>query len=311
MAKTKESKKVKEPKQIKEVVKAKENQPIYILQTPPKTSALSQLVALLLILATIIVGYILINYKVVLLEKPRASLEFIVTKQLPVPPHMGFFAPTMRRQFAAVPAKSENKTFRRARHNRGKKFEPRPVNQMMEEPNPPIKEAEIKFVPEPQVAENEVKQEVYVSAPVPVQRKAKYIESEYAPYQQKGNATISGKVCLTLEDNTEKCFPNVRVIINPVTSYSQEWFARGWAGTEYLEEADPRVKPTNLIQQTDANGAFAFKNLPAGSYYVGAEVCAPKTKDAKEEDCIYTRLGARVKMKNFVTPTFKKVFSQR
>ena len=280
-------------KKSKKTVEISSKQPIYLVQAPQK-SVLSQVVALLLILVTVCLGYILINYKVVLVEKSQPSLSFIITKR-PTFSEIARRSFMMRRPPVVLPKVAEQ-TRHRKRANR------KVDNRVVSELNPPVKAAEIQSVPEP-------KKDKQYACRSAAPRKAKFVEEEYAPYQKKGEANIAGKVCLTLEDKTEKCFPNARVIINPVTSYSQEWYTRGWAGTEYLEEADPRVSATNLIQITDAKGAFAFKNLPAGAYYVGAEVCVPKTQDAKE--CMYTRLGARVKMKRFVTPTFKKVFSVR
>lgn len=144
------------------------------------------------------------------------------------------------------------------------------------------------------------------ACPPPVPRKAKYIEAEYAPYAQKGNASIQGKLCFPLADGSEKCFANTTVFINPVTSYSDEWYRRGWAGREYLATADQRVIPFNKMVKTDKDGHFAFKDLAPGSYYVGTTVCLPKTKDAKA--CAYTRWAAKVTMKRMVTPTFKKVY---
>ncbi|MBP5160498.1 MAG: hypothetical protein ILP11_00370 [Alphaproteobacteria bacterium] len=281
-------------KTVEKKVAIASKQPVRVVKAPQKPF-LSRLVALLLLLVTIGLGYILINYKVVLIEKAHPSLVFTVVERpgFPAFPAHAF----MRRQPPVVLPKIANQV--KQPHDRGPR---RARRRVVGELNPPVKAAEVQSV-------QEAKKDKHYACRAAAPRKAKFVAEEYAPYQKKGEAIIAGKVCLTLEDNTEKCFPNSRVIINPVTSYSQEWYTRGWAGTEYLEEADPRVTPTNLIQITDEKGAFAFKNLPAGAYYVGAEVCVPKTKDAKE--CIYTRLGARVKMKRYVTPTFKKVFSVR
>ena len=290
----------------KKPVEVSSQQPIYVVQAP-QSSVLSQLVALCLILIALFLGYTMFSYDVVLVEKKTPSFDFDV-KTRPYMPKPIF----MRRHFGmnqmpvvlpgqpAINKAAMRKTAEDYRRSRGRRR--RLVNPVMDEPNPPIKEAEIKSVPV-------MKTDSHYSCRATALRKAKYIEEEYAPYQKKGKAVIAGKVCLTLEDKTEKCFPNSRVILNPVTSYSKEWFDRGWAGKEYLEEADPRVNPTNLVRITDENGAFSFTELPAGSYYVGAEVCVPRTQDA--EECIYTRLGTRVKMEHYVEPKFKKVFSVR
>lgn len=142
--------------------------------------------------------------------------------------------------------------------------------------------------------------------PEPVARKAQFNEAEYEHYATAGKAVIAGKACFTLADGAEKCFAGVDVFINPVTTYSTEWYERGWAGREFLANPDVRAVKYNKKVRTDKDGSYRFENLPAGSYYVGAVVCEPAAKDAKE--CQITRYAAKVKMKNSVKPTLLKVF---
>ncbi len=142
--------------------------------------------------------------------------------------------------------------------------------------------------------------------PEPVARKAQFNEAEYEHYATAGKAVIAGKACFTLADGAEKCFAGVDVFINPVTTYSTEWYERGWAGREFLENSDVRALKYNKKVRTAKDGSYRFENLPAGSYYVGAVVCEPAKKDAKE--CQITRYAAKVKMKNSVRPTLLKVF---
>lgn len=142
--------------------------------------------------------------------------------------------------------------------------------------------------------------------PEPVARKAQFNEAEYEHYATTGKAVIAGKVCSTLADGAEKCFAGVDVFINPVTTYSTEWYERAWAGREFLANPDVRALKYNKKVRTAKDGSYRFENLPAGSYYVGAVVCEPARKDAKE--CQITRYAAKVKMKNSVRPTLLKVF---
>ena len=142
--------------------------------------------------------------------------------------------------------------------------------------------------------------------PEPVARKAQFNEAEYEHYATTGKAVIAGKACFTLADGTEKCFAGVDVFINPVTTYSTEWYERGWAGREFLANPDARAVKYNKKVRTDKDGSYRFENLPAGAYYVGAVVCEPDSKDAKS--CKIARYAAKVKMKNSVKPTLLKVF---
>lgn len=145
-----------------------------------------------------------------------------------------------------------------------------------------------------------------VGCPPPVARRVPYSAAEYVPYAKGGSAKIAGKACFTLEDKSEKCFPNLVVFINPVTNYSNEWYVRGWAGTERLADADPRVVPFNVSVKTAADGSYAFENIAPGTYYVGTQVCLPKTKTDKA--CTYKRFAAKVTMKKLVSPTLLQVY---
>ena len=138
------------------------------------------------------------------------------------------------------------------------------------------------------------------------ERKASFIESEYAPYVGTGHAIIEGNTCFELADGTTKCFENANVFINPVTTYSDEWYNRGWAGKEFLAKADERAIAYNKMIKSGKDGAFKFESLKPGSYYVGAMVCLPDTKDSKR--CVCTRYASKVTMKNRVKTTLKKVF---
>ena len=57
---------------------------------------------------------------------------------------------------------------------------------------------------------------------------------------------------------------------------------------------------------TDKNGKFKFEGLAAGSYYVGAVACVPKT--AKDDDCVLSRFATKVTMKNRTKANLKRVF---
>ena len=142
--------------------------------------------------------------------------------------------------------------------------------------------------------------------PPPVERKVTFNEAEYAPFDGSGLAVISGSLCFPLKDGSTKCFENTDVFINPVTSYSDEWYIRGWAGRENLQRADERAFKYNKMVKTGKDGTFKFENLKPGSYYVAAAVCLPEAKDAK--NCQRQRYAAKVSMKRLVKPTFKRVF---
>jgi len=139
-------------------------------------------------------------------------------------------------------------------------------------------------------------------------RKVEFIEAEYAPYAGEGHAVIEGAACFELADGTTKCFENADVFINPVTTYSDEWYSRHWVGNERLAPADERAVAYNKMIKTGKDGKFKFDKLKPGSYYVGFTFCMPEGKEVKK--CTCSRYASKVKMKNLVRTTLKKVYPE-
>lgn len=142
--------------------------------------------------------------------------------------------------------------------------------------------------------------------PAPQDRHEILNPEEYAPYEKGGSAVIEGDLCFTLEDGVKKCFDRAQVFINPVTSYSDEWYHRGWAGREALKVPDERAVKMNKMTLSDKDGKFKFEGLAAGSYYVGAIACVPKK--STDPNCVLSRYAAKVSMKNRVKAKLKRVY---
>jgi len=63
--------------------------------------------------------------------------------------------------------------------------------------------------------------------------------------------------------------------LNPVTSYSKQWYYESYLGGHKMEKADNRL--FNYLRFTSANsqGQFAFYGVPNGRYYlIGTVKCA-------------------------------------
>lgn len=136
-------------------------------------------------------------------------------------------------------------------------------------------------------------------------RKAVFNQAEYAPYAQKGALSLSGSVCAGLPSGVA-CPKKVMVFVNPVTAYSNEWFNRHWVKNEPLTPPDPRAWQFQRRAVAAENGAFVLKDLPAGAYYVGTNMCV-KLKPA-DSGCTPVRLGAKVTLKKNETVVLKPVF---
>ena len=122
-------------------------------------------------------------------------------------------------------------------------------------------------------------------------RNVVFNEAEYKAYAEKGSLSLKGNVCASLPAGVA-CPKNALVFVNPVTSYSTEWYGRHWVGNELL--ALPDKKAWNYQRRTESQpkGDFVLAELPAGSYYVGSTMCVQlKPADAR---CTPVRLGAKV-----------------
>lgn len=104
------------------------------------------------------------------------------------------------------------------------------------------------------------------------QRTAKFIESEYAPYGDSGSSVITGQAFLKTRGGDVKFGAACMVYLNPVTTYSTEWFTYGIIKEMSLSKADPRTDKYHWETMADGFGYFEFKNLPAGEYYLACRI---------------------------------------
>lgn len=105
----------------------------------------------------------------------------------------------------------------------------------------------------------------------PRPRQAVFQEAEYAPYRETGSGRIEGQVFLRQRGGGVVKGAGAEVNLNPVTSYSTEWFT-AWMAMEPLVPADPRAEEFARVTQADAEGRFHFDGLPPGRYYVASAV---------------------------------------
>src|SRR5687768_1693847 len=95
-------------------------------------------------------------------------------------------------------------------------------------------------------------------------RTAIFVQSEYDPFALEGTGSISGEAFLKTRAGDVKLGAGEMVLLNPVTSYSTEWYERCIGSGESLEPADERVKPYSRQVIVDSKGSFRFDKLPAG-----------------------------------------------
>ena len=99
--------------------------------------------------------------------------------------------------------------------------------------------------------------------------------SEYNRLEKLGKGTIKGTIYVTTPYGKKVVGAGTRLYLNPVTSYSNQWYRDSYVGGHKLEKADQRLFNYLKFTAADSNGAFAFYGVPTGSYYlIGTVQCS-------------------------------------
>ncbi|MBU1599373.1 hypothetical protein KKG61_04625 [bacterium] len=104
-------------------------------------------------------------------------------------------------------------------------------------------------------------------APPQISRMA-FPENEYQNLAKSGSAVVKGQAFLKTRGGDVKMAAGNDVILNPVTSYSNEWYEKYYIQGKPLVEPDSRVWNYVIRTVADGSGRFIFKNVPAGQYFV-------------------------------------------
>jgi len=96
-------------------------------------------------------------------------------------------------------------------------------------------------------------------------------EAEYAALAETGKASVRGQAFMKTLGGDVKTAAGNDVTLNPVTSYSQQWYM-AYCQKKPLEPADPRINQYIHKTIADAEGRFEFLDVPAGEYFLVATV---------------------------------------
>ncbi len=97
-------------------------------------------------------------------------------------------------------------------------------------------------------------------------------ESEYTQLKKEGTSTIRGQAFLKTRGGDVKVAAGEEIQLNPVTSYSNQWYEENYLKQNPISQGDPRQQDYIRKKIADGSGRFEFKNIPAGEYYVTAKV---------------------------------------
>jgi hypothetical protein len=108
----------------------------------------------------------------------------------------------------------------------------------------------------------------------PMERMA-FPVNEYARLQKRGRSTLMGTIYVENVNSSEKIMgKKVKLWLNPVTSYSNQWYEEDYLGGYKLSKIDKRIYNYMKLEYSTMNGKFTFSGIPRGEYYlVGSVKC--------------------------------------
>jgi len=111
------------------------------------------------------------------------------------------------------------------------------------------------------VATNEVIERI----PFPVE--------EYRYVKKRGRSTVSGTIYLENSDTFEKIRgKKIKLWLNPVTSYSRQWYEESYLNGYKLSKTDKRLYNYLKFTYSNNSGKFDFFGVPAGEYYLTGSI---------------------------------------
>ncbi len=97
-------------------------------------------------------------------------------------------------------------------------------------------------------------------------------ENEYTKLQNEGTSIVKGQAFLKTRGGDVKLAAGEQIVLNPVTSYSNQWYEENYLKQNFMSPADSRLWKYVKKTTADGSGRFKFKNVPAGEYYVTTKV---------------------------------------
>lgn len=96
--------------------------------------------------------------------------------------------------------------------------------------------------------------------------------NEYSQLAKEGSSTLRGQIFMKTRGGDIKFGAGQEIFLNPVTTYSNQWYEEIYLKGIPLSPMDDRQIAYVRTKVSDGNGRFEFKNIPAGEYYVSGVV---------------------------------------
>jgi len=149
-------------------------------------------------------------------------------------------------------------------------------------------------------SEMEQDQEEIAPAPAMLIQRMPFPVEEYKRLRKRGRSTVSGMIYLENSNSAEKIAgKKVKLYLNPVTSYSEQWYQESYLGGNKLSKADTRLYNYLKFTMSNESGNYNFFGVPRGDYYlVGTVKCA---KECGFSEMKTVRLVERISVGSGVT----------
>ena len=135
-------------------------------------------------------------------------------------------------------------------------------------------------------------------------RHVEFIQEEYAPYEEPGIAQVCGQAYLSVDGGKQHVASGDRVLLAPVTSYTEEAFKVKVLRGRTLEAPDPDAIKFEKHTKTDDEGRFCFLDLPAGTYFVVADIALPtSTKEQRESQLAHAKVSIKAEENVYILVT--------
>ena len=136
------------------------------------------------------------------------------------------------------------------------------------------------------------------------ERQVEFNQAEYASYEEPGTARVCGQAYLTLDTGQQHVSSGDRVLLAPVTSYTEEAFKVKVLRGQTMEPPDPDAIKFEKHTKTDDEGRFCFLDLPAGNYFVVADIVLPtSTKEHRASQLAHAQVTVKAEGNVYVLVT--------
>jgi len=105
-------------------------------------------------------------------------------------------------------------------------------------------------------------------------KRVPFPEDEYKNLKKRGSITVKGNIYLRTTSGSIIYGKHTRLYLNPVTSYSTQWYEKSYLGGAKMSKVDTRLFNYLKFTTSNSSGRFEFLNVPSGNYYlIGVVKC--------------------------------------